>query len=108
MKYFRTVVRYGHQGYGRDVLVARYIKARDIVDALDISRLFPGVKHNHPMAVCKCASVSKEEYLAHMPKGDAPFVPQNAGEQYVLDRLDRRHRQAELTKNQGGLYNECV
>ena len=108
MRYYKSAVYYGHCGFRHTVLVTRYIRARNMVDAISASYAIPGVKHDLLKGVYKCCEITRDEYYAHMPREGELFRPENVGEEYVLRRIERKHPLLyanRLTAANGGAYN---
>lgn len=58
--YYKVVVKFGHQGLGRSVDGAIYVEADNLIQAMDLARAFPAVKHKRlPLEVTE---ISKEEF----------------------------------------------
>jgi hypothetical protein len=64
-RYFKILLDYGHLGNGNSLEVARYVTARNCVEALVLGNRMPGVKRKREKTgAIKVMEVSYSEYLA--------------------------------------------
>lgn len=59
--YVKATFRAGHVGAGKYLEMTRYLKVRNPVNALDISKRLPKVKKNN-MALVNCIKITEIEY----------------------------------------------
>lgn len=62
IKYYKVIVKGGHVGNGRSVLLTFHIRANDIFEAEKIARRMPCVKHDNVKTIWKACEITKEEY----------------------------------------------
>lgn len=64
-RYFKILLEYGHLGNGNSLELARYVTAKNCVDALLLGNRMPGVKRKREKTgAIKVIEVSYSEFLA--------------------------------------------
>ena len=61
MKYFAVTCKHGHHGAKQFYPITFAVQAESILDACDLARLMPGVKHDQSVIGCK--EISYGEYI---------------------------------------------
>jgi hypothetical protein len=68
-RYFKILLDYGHLGNGNSLEVARYVTAKNCVDALFLGNRMPRVKRKREKTgVIKVIEISYSEYLKGQKK----------------------------------------
>ena len=62
MKFFKIMARGGHVGAGHEAELVFYIKAGDVLSAINKVRHMPAVKHDKRNVITKVIIISEEEY----------------------------------------------
>lgn len=63
MNYYEIKCKLGHSGTGQFRIITFYIKAKDVVTAIDKAKSMPGVKHHSTSAIVGLKSISEVEYI---------------------------------------------
>lgn len=61
MKYYAVTCKHGHHGAKQYYPITFAIEAESVLEACDLARAMPGVKHDQTVIGCK--EVSYEQYL---------------------------------------------
>lgn len=61
MKHYKVTVQKAHLGRGKNNPITFFIRAESALQASEIAKRFPGVKHSKP--VMYCVPITLEEYI---------------------------------------------
>lgn len=88
-KYFKTIVKYGHQGAGKSYETARYIEASSLIDAMNIACSLGGIKRQQGFrAIPLIREITPQEYMESISNNNALHKKlRNIGDEYLAYKL---------------------